>query len=267
MMMEEPVPGQSYNYSDWYIITSKNEMAIAYDATNSPPHLSDLTTGASKWYEVLNETDVTIGRADPYQDPCGYRTLMTWGLADEYVYGTLGGNWTANHINQSFFNKDPLLGYTGTGANVVKGKEVDLISTLQAGEIDYLFIYKSVALQQGLSYLALDPHMALNDSSLKGFYDNVTVHRISPLLKNSTTDEYLSTSDATASPIVYGLTIPNVAPHAAAATLYVKYMLSNPGVWIDNYQTPVWPYLTNNVSALPTELQPFCVQDPSYPYS
>lgn len=267
MMMEEPVPGQTYNYSDWYIITSKNEMAIAYDETKSPPYLAELKAGTKKWYEVMNGTDVIIGRADPYQDPCGYRTLMTWGLADDYIYGVLQNNWTANTINQSFFNKDPLVGYTGTGANIVKGKEVDLISTLQAGEIDYLFIYRSVALQQGLSYIALDPHMALNDSSLKAFYNNVTVHRISPLLKNSTTGEYLSTKDATASPIVYGLTIPNVAPNEAAAIQYVKFMLQSPGVWTENYQSPVWPYLTNNVSLLPEALQTYCENDPNYPYS
>ncbi|NHI93530.1 MAG: extracellular solute-binding protein [Candidatus Lokiarchaeota archaeon] len=258
MMMEKQVTGQSYNYSDWYIITSKNEMAIAYKAANTPPYLTELLAGTKKWYEVMNGTDVIIGRADPYQDPCGYRTLMTWGLADDYVYGIGEGNWTKNTINQSFYNKDPIIGYAGTGANVVKGKEVDLISTLQAGEIDYLFIYKSVALQQGLSYIGLDPHMALNDSSLTTFYRNVTVSRDSPLIPGA------SASDVTASPIVYGLTIPNVAPNEAAAIQYVKFMLSNPGVWIDTFQTPVWPYLTNNVSALPTALQPYCVNDPDY---
>ncbi|MHA1786394.1 MAG: tungstate ABC transporter substrate-binding protein WtpA [Candidatus Helarchaeota archaeon] len=261
MMMEVQVPGQNYNYSDWYIITCRNAMVIAYITANSPPWLDNLTrdTSPQKWYEILNRTDVTIGRADPYQDPCGYRTLMVWGLADEYQYGLLNNQWDSNIINQSFYDKDPITGHSGEGTNLVKSKETDLISSLQAGEIDYLFIYRSIAKQHGLNYLSLDDHLDLSNESLSDFYANVTVNRKSPIIPGA------QSSDIAAKPIVYGITIPNTAPHPEAAIQYVKFMLGSPGVWIDNYQEPVWPYLTNNVSLLPTQLQPYCINDPNYP--
>jgi len=137
--------------------------------------------------------------------------------------------------------------------------ETDLISTLQAGEIHYPFIYRSVALQHGLEYVALNDYMDLSNASKGDFYANVTIERVSTMIPGQ------NAGTKTAKPIVYGLTIPNTAPNPAVAISYVKFMLSTPGVWIDSYQIPVWPYLTNNVSLLPTALQPYCVNDPNYP--
>ncbi|MHA1405510.1 MAG: substrate-binding domain-containing protein [Candidatus Helarchaeota archaeon] len=257
MMMEVDM-GNGQKYADWYIITSTNSMALAYVEANNPPHLSELKTGTKKWYHVLNGTDVTFGRADPYQDPCGYRTLMVWGLADDYYI-----NNTSNEINGSMFAKDPLVGYGGPGATVVKGKEVDLISSLQAGEIDYLFIYTSVAVQQSLNYLEFDDHLDLSNATLKEFYANCTVHRESPLIPGA------KASDITAAPIEYGITIPNNAPHPVQAIAYVEFILQNPQIWIQNGQDPYSTgasfskYPTNNVALLPSQLQPYCIDNPS----
>lgn len=261
MMMEVQVPGQSYNYSSWYIKICKNAMAIAYIGAYNPPYLHNLTVEEAdpdhmEWWDVLNQSGVTYGRADPYQDPCGYRTLMVWGLADDYYHGILENDWDNDTINASMWRKDPyIMGYGGADKTVCKSKETDLISTLQGGEINYLFIYRSVALQHGLEYYRFNDYQDLSNASKEDFYANVTVSRISPLIAEQD-------PDVTAKPIVYGITIPNTAPNFNAAVEYVKFILGSPGVWIQNYQIPIWPCLASNVSLLPIGLQDYCVDDP-----
>jgi molybdate/tungstate transport system substrate-binding protein len=257
MMMNKPIPGMpGVNYSSWYIIFSLNEMIIAYKASNNPPYLNNITSKETPWYAILNRTDVTFGRADPWQDPCGYRTLMVWGLADHFY--NLSHVQDPQDINQSFYNKDPLMSYSGPGHTVVKAKEVDMISSLEAGEIDYLFIYRSVAIQHNFGFIELDDHMNLANVTLESYYNTVKVHRISPLVPGQ------SSSDVKAETIQYGLTIPNNAPHPEDAIVYVKFMLGYPGLLMEMGQPPYFPAFASNVSKLPAALQPYCVQ---YPYA
>jgi len=267
-MMEIPnpeYPGE--NFTEWYIITSKNSMALAYVAENSPPNVANLIDQSIPWYEILSWTNVTFGRADPAQDPCGYRTLMVWGLADDYYSGILGGDWAADNINASLWAKDPVnpsnpstTGYIGSGATVSANFEVELITYLEGGTIDYLFIYESVARQHGLDYYSFNDYLDLSNKSKGNFYANVTIQRWSTMQLGI----YKGTTTAKA--IVYGLTIPKHPEHYDAAVAYVKFMLSTPGVWFDNYQEVVWPYLTNNVNLLPEPLRVFCINDTDYPY-
>lgn len=254
MMMNVTIPGSGMKYADWYIIFAINEMGIAYVPGNNPPYLENLTLGANKWFEILNRTDVTFGRADPWQDPCGYRTLMVWGLADDYY--NLSGTADPQEINQSMYFKDPLSGYEGPGKTKVKAKEVDLISTLETGEIDYLFIYKSVAVQHNLGYLELDDHIDLSNYTLESTYNNVTVHRISPLVPGK------SSSDIQGKAIQYGITIPNNAPNPEGAVEYLKFILGYPGMMQEFGQPPYYPAYASNVSKLPEKLQPYCVDYP-----
>lgn len=263
MMMNLSMPSGG-NYADWYIIFAKNEMGIAYVPGNYPPYLNNITSGINKWFEILNRTDVTFGRADPWQDPCGYRTLMVWGLADDYY--NLSASANPQDINHSMYAKDPLSGYTsdgtpiggysGPGATVVKGKEVDLISALEAQEIDYLFIYKSIATQHNLGYLELDDHVDLSNYSLDDFYRGVSVHRISPLVPEE------SSPAISGQAIQYGVTIPNNAPHLEDAIDYLKFILGYPGILQELGQPPYYPAYASNVSKLPTKLQPYCVNYP-----
>jgi len=265
MMMNKPIPDMpGYNYSSWYIIFARNEIIIAYNKALNPPWLDNLTSGKTPWYAILNRTDVTFGRSDPYQDPCGYYTLMVWGLADRFY------NKTPNSqvINESLFAKDPLAGYTakgtpiggysGSGATKVKAKEVDMDALLDSGEIDYLFIYRSVAIQHNYGYIRLDQHINLGNFTYESFYNKVKVHRISPLLPGK------ADTDKKAATIQYGLTIPNNAPHPAEAIDYVKFILGYPGKLLELGQPAYYPAYASNVSKLPAALQPYCV---NYPYS
>jgi molybdate/tungstate transport system substrate-binding protein len=257
MMMNITNPATSEPWADWYIIFAVNKMVLVYDQDNNPPYLDQLKNGSLKWYEVLNRTDVTFGRADPHQDPCGYRTLMVWGLADEYYHGKLEGDWESNEINQSLYDKDPISGYSGPGATVVKGKEVDLISSLEAGEIDYLFIYSSITVQHGLQYIEFNDHLNLANGSLNDFYANVTVWRKSPLIPGE------SSPPKTAKAIQYGLTVPNNAPNKAVGIDFVKFIIQRPGVMQELGQPAYYKAMASNMSKIPTELQQYCIQDPN----
>ncbi len=262
MMMNESDPNcidatTGKTWADWYIIFAVNEIALAYDEKNNPPYLNLLKNGSKLWWQVLNRTDVVFGRSDPYQDPCGYRTLMVWGLADDYYFGVLHGNWTSNQINQSMYNKDPISGYTGPGATIVKAKETDLLSCLEAGEIDYLFIYTSVAKQHGLNYIKFDDHLNLANRSLNDFYSNVTVLRKSPLIPGA------SATPKTAKAIQYGITIPNNAPHPNLGIDFIKFMLQRPGIMLSLGQPAYYPAYASNITKIPEVLRSYCVQDPN----
>ncbi|MBD3227396.1 MAG: tungstate ABC transporter substrate-binding protein WtpA [Candidatus Lokiarchaeota archaeon] len=256
MMMNETNPDTGEAWADWYVIFAVNQMSLVYIEENSPPHLETILAQNITSWELLASTDVVVGRADPYQDPCGYRTLMVWGLVDDYYYGVLEGNWSKNTINESFYAKDPISGYSGTGKTVVKGKETDLISSLEAGEIDYLFIYSSIAAQHDLEMIEFNDHFNLANGSLNDFYENVTVHRKSPLLGEST-------SDKTAKAIQYGLTVPNNAPYPDIGVDFVKFIIQRPGVMLELGQPAYYPVYASNMSKIPQELVPYCEQDPN----
>lgn len=96
---------------------ASDKMVITY--TNNSQFAHEIN--ASNWYEILTIPGVAVGRSDPDADPSGYRTLMVWKLAQRY------------------YNRTTL--YDGLAQNApdkyIRHQEVDLISSLKSGEIDY----------------------------------------------------------------------------------------------------------------------------------
>ena len=68
------------DYADWYIIFASNQLVLCY--TDKSKGSSEIN--ANNWYDILQRTGVTYGRSDPDQDPCGYRALMVWQLAEKF---------------------------------------------------------------------------------------------------------------------------------------------------------------------------------------
>jgi molybdate/tungstate transport system substrate-binding protein len=173
-------------------------------------------------------SDVRYGFSNPNMDPCGYRTVGVIGLAALYYNDTsmlenliisrIPGsryeivNGTLHiYIPASFEAKDPL---------VVRPKSVDLIALLEAGELDYAFEYRSVAVQHNLSYVELPPELSLSSIKYSGFYSRVVVH----ILTGSNKEKAI-----TMAPIVYGVTVPLNAKHPHEALEFVKLLLSETG--------------------------------------
>ena len=139
-LMSDP----SKPHASWYVGFVSNQITFAY--TSHSKGASQLT--ASNWYKVLAEPGVHIGRSNPAADPSGYQILQMLQLAQGYYH-------------------DP-----GLSAAVLKNSpdssvaetETSLLAALQSGQIDYLAIYRSDALEQHLKYIALPAQINLSDS-------------------------------------------------------------------------------------------------------
>jgi len=220
-------------YADWYIIFATNQMCIAYTDRSQ---FGDEIDG-DNWYQILQREGVRYGRSDPDQDPCGYRTLMLWQLAEVY-YGIPG-----------LYHK-----LYGADGELIRPKEVDLIALLESGDLDYAFEYSSVAAQHGLNYVALPPEINLSDEEFGDFYAMAEVEVAGR--------EPGTTITKKGKPIVYGVTIPSNFPNQELAVAWVNFLLSAEGMAImeANGQPPVIPAVTNDKSKLPDELRKYVIE-------
>ena len=192
---------------------------------------------ADNWHEILQRSGVKYGRSDPNQDPCGYRTLMVWQLAEDYynvpgLYGKL---------------------YGATG-ELMRPKEVGLIALLESGDLDYAFEYSSVAAQHNLNYLVLPPEINLSREELRDYYAKAQVE-----VSGKKPGEFLTKKGK---PIVYGITIPSNFPRPEIAVAWVDFLLSDEGMAIveASGQPPIIPAVTNDSSKLPEELRKYVTQ-------
>jgi molybdate/tungstate transport system substrate-binding protein len=129
---------------------------------------------------------------------------------------------------------------------MLRSMEVELSSALETGEIDYLYIYRSVAEQHGFNYVELPPEIDLSSIEYADNYSTVQV-------------EMVNGEIVTGSPIVYGVTIPKNAENPELATEFVKLLLDEPGqqIFIENGQPPIVPAFSEGKEAMPEELQAF----------
>src|SRR5208283_7431 len=93
--------------------------------------------------------------------------------------------------------------------NYIRPKEVDLIALLESGSIDYIFLYRSVAIQHDLKYITLPDEINLKNMGLAGQYATVTteINGKEPGKKEAVKGE----------PMVYGITMLRNAPNKPAA--------------------------------------------------
>jgi len=185
-------------HAGWVIRFATNEMAIVYGDRS---RLAD-QINADNWHEILARDDIAVGRSDPNTDPCGYRTVWAIQLAEKH-YGLAG-------LADRLLAKDR--GY-------VRSKETDLLALLELGEIDYIFLYRSVAEQHGLRYLRLPDEVSLGKAELADLYRTVSA-KISGKTPGSSMTK-------TGAPMVYGVTIPHGAPNVTAAIAFVEFLLDD----------------------------------------
>jgi molybdate/tungstate transport system substrate-binding protein len=217
-------------YADWYIIFASNQMCLTY--TDQSKFADEIN--ADNWYEILQREGVTYGRSDPDQDPCGYRTLMVWQLAEKH--------YKVSGLYDSLY---------GAAGDLMRPKSVDLIALLQSGDLDYAFEYSSVAQQQNLKYVELPPEINLSDVDFEDFYAQAEVE-----IAGANPGETIVMKG---SPIVYAVTIPKNFPRQELAIAWVAFLLSDQGMSImeANFQTPIIPAKTNDKSLLPEALKKY----------
>lgn len=190
------------SHTSWYVTFARNAMVLAY---------TDASIGASSitpdtWWQVMQRPNVRTGRSDPALDPSGYRTLMVLQLAERH-YRRPG---LAAQLRAAMPEK------------FVRPKEADLTALLQAGELDYIWTYRSIAQTSGFKYVALPPEIDLSDPARAAAYATAHVN-VPGATRTAAPVEFRG------EPIVYALTVPARAPHPAAATAFARWILGPAG--------------------------------------
>jgi molybdate/tungstate transport system substrate-binding protein len=211
-------------YAKWFVGICRNAITFVY--TDKSKDASEINS--NNWYKVLARKGVEIGRSNPDTDPSGYQTVQMLDLANK-------------------FYKDPNI-ETSVLANAPLGNmrdtETSLISALQLGQIDYLAIYRSDALQHHLKFIDLPKEVNLSDATESSYYAQGSAQT-----KNGT---------LAGKPIVYAITIVEGSKNAAIAEKYVAFLLSPQGQAImkKNGFGEFKPAYAVNPGAMPQSLKP-----------
>jgi molybdate/tungstate transport system substrate-binding protein len=185
----------------WYVPFARNRMVLAYtDRSRGAGEIS-----SSNWWQVITRPGIDVGRSDPDLDPAGYRTLLLFQLAErEYHQPGLAASLAR-----------------AASARNVRPKSADLVALLQTGELDYAWGYESVAQAAHLRYLRLPTHIDLGEPADSAYYAQAEVRVIGKAPGD--------TIAFRGEPIVYAVSIPTGAPHAASAARFVTFLLSGDG--------------------------------------
>jgi ABC-type molybdate transport system, periplasmic component len=65
-------------YASWYTEFATNKLVLCY--TDKSAYAKEITS--NNWFDILLRKDVDFGYAEPNLDPCGYRTLLMFQLAE-----------------------------------------------------------------------------------------------------------------------------------------------------------------------------------------
>jgi molybdate/tungstate transport system substrate-binding protein len=211
-----------------------NEISLVYSHNSARAG----EVNARNWHDVLLRKNVRFGRSDPNRDPCGYRTEMLFQLAEKH--------YRLPALAERLRAKD--------GRRFIRPKETDLLVLLEAGEIDYLFIYRSVGLQHGLEVLRLPDEINLRDPEKSALYNTATVQ-----VTGRKPGEFLT---RTGEAIVYSVTIPLSSPNPRAAEAYVAFLLSPEGrkIIADCGQGYLEPIVADGWEHVPAAVRPYCKQ-------
>lgn len=225
-------------HAKWNIKFASNEMVIAFrDNSNKAKQINK-----DNWHDILLDKEIAYGRSDPNSDPCGYRTALIIKLAEKY--------YKKPALAKDLLKKDK---------RYIRPKEVDLLALLEVGEIDYFFIYRSVAEQHKLKYLTLPDEINLKKTKFADYYKNASIR-----LTGKKPGTFIT---KTASPVVYGVTIPNNAPNNVLAKKFLTFLLTSEkggAILKENGQTLLVPAPTKTFDKIPAELKKFAKPVPKH---
>lgn len=231
--------------SDWAIGFATDQMVVAYSASTAAQpsganvialgkaaEVSNTTADWNRFFTSLASGAVKVGISAPAQDPAGVRGWLVLEAA-----GTLysGGETPAY--------SGALLADHG---NVTAASAADLVAPLEAGNIQFLFIYRSAAVSDGLPFISLDRHVNLGDAGLAGYYSNF-----------SYTD---SAGTTRGSPIVIAVTVPAVAADPSGAVQFVTYVVNHSRSLAGYGLVPLNPCVLYHGAAPPAQIQRLVAQ-------
>ncbi len=225
--------------ASWMLSFARNAMVIAYNNTTSD-YGKEIT--AANWFDVLSRQNVSYAISDPTTDPGGYRSFMMIKLAEQ--------QYNRNDLFQKLVEDHSKVTVSQTGGvttiDVSKptpdGKTLVIpnsttptyIDQLKTGKVDYIFTYRSNAVQNGFNYITLPPAIDLSDPAQATAYAKVQVKR-----PDGSTEAGM--------PIVYGITVPAVAKNPDLGQAFVRLLTGPQGASVltaDGF-TPMTPAEVN----------------------
>lgn len=222
-------------YADWYIKFYEDRIVLAY--SDRSKYTNEINS--RNWYRLLLRKDVRYGYANPNLAPVGYRTLMSWQLADLYYNEKIGEKSIYDSLKSSCPKENIL------------PDVAELLALLESLSLDYAFVYESTAKQHNLKYIRLPKEVDLGSDELADFYKQAKVE-ISASKKGQRETIF-------GSPVTFGLTILKGGDNTKGAVEFVKFFLGPAGRKIldANYQTMLNPPLAYNPQNIPKELKQF----------
>jgi molybdate/tungstate transport system substrate-binding protein len=186
-------------YVSWYIRFARNRMVVAYTGRSR----GAARVNAQNWWKVLLRPDVLVGRSDPEIAPAGYRALLTYRLAESYYRQPgLAARLSAR-----------------TPPTLMRGNATELAALLEAGELDYIVDYESLARSRRLRFVQLPAPIDLGDSRRTAAYAEATVR-----VKRGKDSVTMA-----GAPILYGISRPLGAPHPEWGGRFIAFLLSVDG--------------------------------------
>jgi len=222
------------DYADWNIKFASNEMTIVYIDKSK---YSDIIN-KDNWYNILLKDDVVYGRSDPNVDPCGYRASLTCKLAEKF--------YKIEGLAEEILAKNN---------EYIRPKETDLLGMLESNNIDYIFLYRSVAQQHNLNYITLPDSINLKFTALKDFYASVSTE-----ISGKKPGQTITKKGA---PMIYGITIPTTSKHPKLAIEFLYFFLNKEkGMKIlkEAGQPSVIPSFSQSYNDIPESLQKFAIK-------
>ncbi|MDD5093576.1 MAG: tungstate ABC transporter substrate-binding protein WtpA [Dehalococcoidia bacterium] len=225
MMYDKPMPDTNIPYADWYVKFGTNRLGLAYKPSGK--YADEINS--SNWYEVISRSNVKVGTSDPQFDSCGYRALMMCQLAELYynddtIFEKVMGDFSPK-VSVTSDNGKYTISLPATARSkrlTVRGSSIGLLATIDSGDIDYAFMYESMAQQHGLKFVELPPEIDLSSPDYADSYGKVTCslsfQRFATVIPEFRGER-----------ILYAMTIPKNAPHPDVAAEFVAFVLSPEG--------------------------------------
>lgn len=171
------------------------------------------TIDAESWPDVLGFPGVSIAIADSTLSPVGYRTLAALRLYDLL--------WPGRDLEN--------LVVANAGRRHVRANVAELLAPLQAGAVDYAFLYAATARAAGLRVVELPAQMNLGELRLAPTYARVAINLGDGRLPRP------------GAPVIYGVSIPDEASARGRSIEFLRLAMDAEGrrILADSGLTPV----------------------------
>lgn len=197
-------------YVDSYFGFAIDSMVIAF--TDKSKYANEIYK--DNWHNVLLRKDVKLGIVDQKMDPCGYRTNFVLQLSDIYY---------KQKISKQILNK--------CNSENIRPSIGDLLPQLESLDLDYIFLYKSIAEEHNLRYIELPENINLGNPALNDYYSNVRLNIVYGELTDwYFTDKFNSRKVPTpvyGKNIVYAIGMLRKSENKEIASKFINFIFSN----------------------------------------